>query len=848
MAIFVPWILWGVCGSLQNIVNAPLRWLSDENQALVDYSRFVSTFDTLETITISWPGCTLQNPQLKDLVNELRSDGRSPSGQRFSEYIKDVITVDSLIESLANERRDVSEKQIREEVTQRLKGTLVGRDGNTTCALVILTIKGSSHGAATIETLLETAEKTVGRPREEFRLAGSTVDGVAIDSASNHSLIYFALSMIFSVLICWYCLRSALFTLNVIAVAGFGAGVAFAMVYSVGSELSAVLMVMAPLAFVLTISAGVHLVNYYHDEVRFRGRDNAARRALLVGWQPCALAAATTSIGLASLMVSEIRPVFYFGMISTVAVSVTVVLLLLTLPGTMEIWDRRSSKTDSNATHPPDLPRIDVKAASFFGSHSMSITIVFIAVMVFSSFGLPKVTTSVNVTDLLSPRSKTIRDYQWMEHTLGPLIPVEVLVRFEPSCMLTTVQRVELLQQVERRIRDEIAIALESRDGSIIVNKTFTGGDAQRVGSIEPGDEIVSLGEGAEGEMFVIYDVPVEQVERWLIDREAETIRMDIRHEKTDEIQTYTFARSQVGIMSAASFVPRIPPPRRVAVRAALNVMLTNDKPGFIQTGMLAESDQEETWRISVRVPVFGEHDYGALLDELRERVEPVLSKYREAGFDGIEATYTGLTPVVHEAEHALLSDLMVSFLTATGLVLIVMIAVIRNVFGGILVMLPNVFPALLLFGSMGWLGQSVDIGTVMTASVALGIAVDDTLHFLTWFRRELDNGNSPQLAVAKTMQHCAKAMIQTTAICGLGLIVLALSGFIPTQRFALMMFALLTFALLGDLVLLPALLAGRAGQLFVTKRVEKQSATSSSPHTGVKGPTKIESSQAAEL
>ena len=50
--------------------------------------------------------------------------------------------------------------------------------------------------------------------------------------------------------------------------------------------------------------------------------------------------------------------------------------------------------------------------------------------------------------------------------------------------------------------------------------------------------------------------------------------------------------------------------------------------------------------------------------------------------------------------------------------------------------MIPNVFPVILIFGAMGHLGVLVDIGTMMTASVALGVAVDDTIHFLTWFRR----------------------------------------------------------------------------------------------------------------
>ncbi len=94
-----------------------------------------------------------------------------------------------------------------------------------------------------------------------------------------------------------------------------------------------------------------------------------------------------------------------------------------------------------------------------------------------------------------------------------------------------------------------------------------------------------------------------------------------------------------------------------------------------------------------------------------------------------------------------------------------------------------------------------------MTASVALGIAIDDTLHFLAWFRREKSLNQTSEEAVHSALKHCGRAMIHTTFICGLGLLVFGFSDFIPTQRFAWMMLTLLTTALIGDLLFLPAML-----------------------------------------
>jgi len=102
-----------------------------------------------------------------------------------------------------------------------------------------------------------------------------------------------------------------------------------------------------------------------------------------------------------------------------------------------------------------------------------------------------------------------------------------------------------------------------------------------------------------------------------------------------------------------------------------------------------------------------------------------------------------------------------------------------------------------------------------MTASVALGVAVDDTIHYLTWFRRGLDAGHDRKGAAMMAYQRCATAMTQTTLVGGLGLAVFAFSTFTPTQRFGTLMITLLFTALFGDLIFLPALLTSPIGRFF---------------------------------
>lgn len=213
---------------------------------------------------------------------------------------------------------------------------------------------------------------------------------------------------------------------------------------------------------------------------------------------------------------------------------------------------------------------------------------------------------------------------------------------------------------------------------------------------------------------------------------------------------------------------------------------------------------------------------------------KPVEISAREGEMDVV---YTGVVPVVYKAQRTLLVSLIESVAWAFVLIALVMACLLsparsfwsglrpRNLLqalgSGAVSMIPNVFPVVIIFGFIGWsedlLGSRilVDIGTMMTASVAMGVAVDDTIHFLTWFRDGLRQGLDRREAIFAAYKHVAPAMTQTTIIAGLGLSVFALSTFTPTQRFGTLMLALLAAALVGDLIFLPALLASPLGRIF---------------------------------
>ncbi|MBC7855819.1 MAG: MMPL family transporter [Pirellulaceae bacterium] len=290
------------------------------------------------------------------------------------------------------------------------------------------------------------------------------------------------------------------------------------------------------------------------------------------------------------------------------------------------------------------------------------------------------------------------------------------------------------------------------------------------------------------------------------------------------------------GCLSAATFTPRM----RTGGRSLRDVMartrLQRTKPRLVDAGYLYSSDQEEVWRISVRVTAGEDLDYGLFQEQLRAQVEPVLEREKTQGAKGMSAVYTGSVPIIFKARRRLLDGMLLGFGTDVLLVVVSIVVLMRNWSSGLLLFLTSIFPITMVFGLMGWLGWVVDIGSVMAPCVALGVTVDDAIHFLLWYRRGISRGQGQPQAVALAYAGCGRAMVQSWGVIGIGLSVFALSQFVPTFRFGALTIALLTASLACNLVFLPALLAGPLGS-FLAARIRKQDegAQAASNHLEVK-------------
>lgn len=739
----LPFVLTGTARSLKVYASDIRQWLPDGFEESLVYDEFTKRFGIDEMVVVSWEGCTIDNLQVRQLQESLeKAQAKSKpdeAGESVTTNLFDrIMTGPDLIARIQNS--GVSEKF----AYKRVQGLMVGPDQKTTCLLAYPNHKVKDYQKLAVEKIYQAAEDELGITPEQLKIGGPTADGAALDRESKKSLgTYLWISVAMVALLTWFRMRDLPLTMLVICFSALCSAISLSILHWSGGQMNLTLIMLPTLTFILGVSGCVHMVNYYRKAASLGYGMRSADQAMADGMYPVMLSSLTTAVGLLSLGTSTVKPIQQFGFYSACGILASSMVMLFVLPSALYMLRGRISKRFSSngkmnrRERSTGVSRSTSTLLNWVCRHNGIVVIPTLLAVVVLSLGIFKLKASVKLQNRFASRTKIIADYRWLEANLGPLVPMEVVVSFDPNSNLSRWQQMQVAQSIERSIKQTTA-----------VNATLSAATFK----------------------------PYVPRGRTVLDRVNRKAKIDLWTENFDALQKAKLVRVIEGT---------------------------------------------HYWRISLRVAALNDIDYGGFLETVTKNVN---EQIEHLGIDGMSASLTGGIPLVYKAQHQILTDLMVSFLTAFIIISLIMIVVLRSVTAGIAAMIPNVFPPLVVFGAMGWLGFSVEIGSVMTASVALGIAVDDTLHFLTWYRRGTVEGLSRFASIRHAFEHCAKAMIDTSLICGLGVMPFLFGVFMPTAKFAALLMIMLMTALPGDLVLLPALLAGPVGILFRLKRKRKNS------------------------
>ncbi len=191
---------------------------------------------------------------------------------------------------------------------------------------------------------------------------------------------------------------------------------------------------------------------------------------------------------------------------------------------------------------------------------------------------------------------------------------------------------------------------------------------------------------------------------------------------------------------------------------------------------------------------------------DVQDMIVHVKDKYEKI-FKDDEITMTGMIPIlVHTFTQSIHSSVK-SYIIAFILITISMMFIMGDIRLGLIAMIPNLTPIIMGLSIMYIYNIPLDMFTLLIGSIAIGLAVDDTIHFLHNFKRYYKESNSATLAVEQTFYTTGKAMVITTIVLSLGFFAYLMGTMESVQNFGFLTGSVIIFALLADLLLAPALM-----------------------------------------
>jgi len=203
--------------------------------------------------------------------------------------------------------------------------------------------------------------------------------------------------------------------------------------------------------------------------------------------------------------------------------------------------------------------------------------------------------------------------------------------------------------------------------------------------------------------------------------------------------------------------------------------------------------------RFTIKVPFI---DAIAFTDFIRD-----VTTYFEQNYPEAEIKATGMVSLFVRVIASAIMSLRISYIYAIIIITVLMIFLIGKVRIGLLSMIPNITPIIIMLGIMGWMDIPMDLFTMMVGSIAIGLAVDDTIHFMHNFRRYFEESGDAGNAVLETLHTTGRAMLVTTCVLSIGFFTFMFADMKNLFNFGMLTGTTIIMALLSDYFIAPSLM-----------------------------------------
>lgn len=653
-----------------------------------------------------------------------------------------------------------------------------------------------------IEEVAASFEKHLGK----IRYAGLPHLRVIIGKkVINEMYIFIGLSIFVTSLLLWLFFRS----IRVVMICNIVVFVA--VIWSMGSiglmgfNISILMALIPPLMIVIGIPNCIFLMTKFHQEIREHGnKTKALSRVIRKIGTATFLTNITTAMGFSTFILTNSEKLTEFGIVASLNILVVFLLSITILPIVASF---------SVVPKERHLKHLDRKLALGFinwitrivQTRRPIIYVIVTAVVIMSLIGLTRIQATGNITSDLPSGNQILEDIEFMQDNFGGSIPFEIVVNYKDKNRLFSNRTMRKMEEVQETYSKDSLFgkSISIVDFIKVINMAFHSNDPSQYKLISSRDKLRLKKymdnfnmTNANGGGFTLNE---------LVDTNARYVR--IRTQMMD-IGSYEVAKK---VDSMRVEIDRIFNPEKKEIER-LYSKYDGKNSKYIDSIVFGNSGVYNN--LTAAISNGNEKtQYGFDIDS-----EKIKKYYNKKGFskklrkaiddDYYDIELTGTAVVASEGTQYLVINLFTSLMFAILGIAILMAILFRSWRMVLVSLLPNLIPLLFTGGVMGWFGIPLKPSTLLVFSIAFGISVDDTIHYLAKYRQELKlYPHDLKRCVTKAIYEAGIGMFYTSIVLFCGFSVFTLSEFGGTKALGLLISLTLLVAMVTNLVVLPSLL-----------------------------------------
>ncbi|GIR59967.1 MAG: hypothetical protein CM15mP65_25480 [Crocinitomicaceae bacterium] len=604
--------------------------------------------------------------------------------------------------------------------------------------------------------------------------------------------------------------------------------VAIGVVWSLGVlslfnyEITALTGLIPPLLIVIGIPNCVYLINKFQQEFKSHGKKiKALDRVIQKVGNATFLTNATTSMGFGTFIFTHSAIMKEFGVVASINIICMFIISICLVPIIFSYLPEPKGKHTEHLDRQWMFKVLD--ALVYFATQKRKqVYLVTAALFIAGIYGMSLMHTTGNIVDDLPNDDLVVKDLKFFEEELNGVLPFEIILNFN-SVVYDNFSNIAKIQQLQEQLKSEkyLSKSLSIVDAMKFISQSYANGKKSKY------DLDFSKSKDQRYFSRIINSIYFKNTfSDSVIDNSNGFVKtfLDSNH-KTTRI---TMQIADIGTAAMDSLISRI----NTCVDSIVNPEATQFKVVESEKEMFDFYNSHNNIKYMVQNQLTSDeqvgivefptewaelkHDFG--LDAFESAVRKAVDELK------IDLQITGTGVMYAKGTTYLVNNLFISLMIAIVVVALLMSFLFRSLKMVLVSLLPNLLPLIFTSALMGYFGIPIKPSTILVFSIAFGISIDDTIHFLAKYRQELKYYNIRK-SVETSIRETGVSMIYTSIILFFGFSIFTASNFGGTQALGLLVSLTLFVAMLTNLVLLPSLL------LSLEKRILTQNFKESEDH-----------------